>query len=329
VRLVFVLLRQSERNMRGFKLIFILCFTGCLSLFGCKKVPKAKFEFTKQRAGLVSFNNISIGVVDKYVWLFGDGETSEEVSPTHRYTAPGSYTVTLTAINENGEDQTQDIVVIEAGEKEDLSGHPIFVDADAYLIATNIFSFSVDSPLSYNDVRGEALGAFYDTTNFFIPVGVVSANGTRLEPKDNNTYSFKSVDSSFYFKSNTNWRADGNELFPLILETNSNPHPSLSAIQENPEIDRTIPYVLSLTSPASNADSVLWQILDREYNLLLQRSTEAILGAYQFSSETLDTLTPGPAIVRVIGYNFDTKIIDEKKVYFVNEASVEAQVSIK
>jgi PKD repeat protein len=295
----------------------------------CKKPPKAKFVFNKQKAGLVSFKNISVGVVDDYIWLFGDGESSTEVSPTHRYLAPGTYTVTLRAINKQGEGSFQDQVTIDAGEKEDLSGHPIFSDADGYMIATNVFSFSLDSPLSYNNVRGEALAAFYDTTNFFIPVGVVSANGQRLESKDNNTYFYSSPDSGYYFKERVNWRADGNAQFPLVIETYNSAFPAMSAIQENPEIDRTASYVLSLSSPASNADSVLWQILDRDDNLLLERSTEALLGSFQFSSESLDTLTAGPAKVRVLGYNFESRIIDEKKIYFINESSVEAEVLIK
>jgi len=315
--------------MKALNSLLLLGLLSMLVFSSCKKPPKSKFVFSKQKAGLVSFKNISVGVVDDYIWLFGDGDSSDLVSPTHRYNAPGSYTVTLIAINNQGEDQYQDVVVIEAGEKEDLSGHPLFADADAYLIASNLYTFSPDSPLSYNNVRGEALAAFYDTTNFFIPVGVVSANGQRLESKDNNTYFFSSPDSSYYFKERVNWRADGNEQFPLVIETYNSPSPSLSAIQENPEIDRTASYVLSLSSPASNADSVLWQILDREDNLLLQKSTEAILGSYQFSSASLDTLTAGPAKVRVLGYNFESRIIDEKKVYFINESSVEAEVLIK
>ncbi len=307
----------------------ILISVSLFFLGACKKAPKSKFELTKKKAGLVDFNNISVGVVDEYIWLFGDGDSSQLVSPSHRYNAPGTYTVTLIAINDAGEGQSSQSVTIDAGEKEDLSGHPTFVDADAYLIARNVYSFSLDSPLVYFDVRGEALGAFYDTTNFFIPVGVVSSNGQRLNSLDNNTYRFISPDSSFYFGQLTNWRADGNEQFPLIIEAYNSPFPSLSAIQENPTIDRTQDYILSLSSPVSNADSVLWQILDRDDNLLIESSTEPILGSFQFSSASLDTLTAGPAKVRVLGYNFESRIIDEKKIYFINESTVEAEVTIE
>jgi PKD repeat protein len=313
------------------KLLFLLSIAllPAFILSSCKKLPKSKFQYSKQKAGLVEFKNLSVGVVDDYIWLFGDGDSSSAVSPTHRYLSTGSFTVTLIAINENGEDRSEQIVEIEAGEKEDLTGHPTFVDADAYFIAKNVYSFSVDSPLNYNNVRGEAFAAFYDTTNFFIPVGVVAANGRRLESKDNNTYSYKSPDSSYYFRLNTNWRADGNANFPLIIETYSSPFPSMSAIQENAVMDRDFDFILSLSSPVSNADSVLWQILDTEDNLLLESRTEANLGSSQFTSASLKELTPGNAKVRVVGYNFEAKLIDNKKIYFINESSVEAAVSIQ
>ena len=45
------------------------------------------------------FSDTSQGSSPKLVWNFGDGTTSTEQNPTHRYTSPGTYTVTLTATN--------------------------------------------------------------------------------------------------------------------------------------------------------------------------------------------------------------------------------------
>lgn len=50
----------------------------------------------------VSFTNNSAGATT-YSWNFGDGSPLETVSsPSHTYTAPGTYTVTLTARNAAG-----------------------------------------------------------------------------------------------------------------------------------------------------------------------------------------------------------------------------------
>ena len=48
----------------------------------------------------VTFINLSQDA-DTYLWLFGDGGTSDEVNPVHVYTEPGTYEVTLVAYDIN------------------------------------------------------------------------------------------------------------------------------------------------------------------------------------------------------------------------------------
>ena len=68
----------------------------------------ADFDFTPAANSCnapleIIFNNKSVesGTVS-YVWDFGDGQTSTERDPHHNYTANGSYTVTLSAVNTSG-----------------------------------------------------------------------------------------------------------------------------------------------------------------------------------------------------------------------------------
>ncbi|MBL0341055.1 MAG: PKD domain-containing protein [Bacteroidetes bacterium] len=49
----------------------------------------------------ITFNNTSANATS-YIWNFGDGTTSTQVSPSHNYTTAGSYMVTLIASNANG-----------------------------------------------------------------------------------------------------------------------------------------------------------------------------------------------------------------------------------
>jgi len=59
----------------------------------------------------VSFTNNSAGATT-YSWNFGDGSPLETVSsPSHTYTAPGTYTVTLTARNAAGCSETTNVVI--------------------------------------------------------------------------------------------------------------------------------------------------------------------------------------------------------------------------
>ena len=52
----------------------------------------------------VQFTDLSTGVVDSWLWDFGDGTTSTLQHPSHTYTMPGDYNVTLTVTNAGGSD---------------------------------------------------------------------------------------------------------------------------------------------------------------------------------------------------------------------------------
>ncbi len=58
------------------------------------------------------FTNTSTGDNLTFLWEFGDGQTSDEMSPTHLYTATGSYTVTLTVQNDVSSDVATAVVIV-------------------------------------------------------------------------------------------------------------------------------------------------------------------------------------------------------------------------
>jgi PKD repeat protein len=65
---------------------------------------------------VVDFTDLSTGVVDSWLWDFGDGTTSTEPSPSHEYTEPGDYTVSLTVTNAFGSDsETKSAYIQTAG----------------------------------------------------------------------------------------------------------------------------------------------------------------------------------------------------------------------
>jgi PKD repeat protein/subtilisin family serine protease len=77
---------------------------------GCstnEPAPVASFE-ANPRSGpaplTVVFTDTSTGTITAWEWAFGDGVTSTLHNPTHTYTTPGAYTVTLTVTGPGGSD---------------------------------------------------------------------------------------------------------------------------------------------------------------------------------------------------------------------------------
>jgi PKD repeat protein len=67
--------------------------------------PVAMFEATPLSGSApltVQFTDLSIGPPTTYYWDFGDATISDQANPSHTYSGPGSYTVTLTVSNSGG-----------------------------------------------------------------------------------------------------------------------------------------------------------------------------------------------------------------------------------
>jgi gliding motility-associated-like protein len=70
--------------------------------------PDAKFVANRTTGCIpapISFTDISVpgdAALTSWIWDFGDGSTSTQQNPTHTYTTPGTYTVTLLARDANG-----------------------------------------------------------------------------------------------------------------------------------------------------------------------------------------------------------------------------------
>lgn len=78
----------------------ILLFTTTLFLVSCAVKPVATFTVPTEKhvaPATVAFANTSIKEGTSYHWDFGDGASSTDASPRHRYTQSGNYTVVLKA----------------------------------------------------------------------------------------------------------------------------------------------------------------------------------------------------------------------------------------
>jgi len=102
-------------NIRTTQLLLAGSFL--LLAMGCS-APKAIFTYRgEERApATVQFENVS-EKAESFVWAFGDGDTSSQVSPRHRYMESGEYSVKLTAIRGKKRRTTEKAIKIEPPKK--------------------------------------------------------------------------------------------------------------------------------------------------------------------------------------------------------------------
>ncbi len=89
-----------------------------------EKQPVASFSYKTEHPLKVVLTNNSSNATS-YLWNFGDGTTSTEKSPTHRYNGKGVYKITLTAKNNSKSNTYSTNVTIEEPTKCYLSGYVI------------------------------------------------------------------------------------------------------------------------------------------------------------------------------------------------------------
>ncbi len=95
----------------------VFCVIALLAI-SCSR-PVAKFTMTENVKALeaVSFTHETLEG-ETYLWDFGDGNTSTEASPSHKFYMPGIYDVRLTVTNANGKQSSREqTVVISAPER--------------------------------------------------------------------------------------------------------------------------------------------------------------------------------------------------------------------
>jgi peptidyl-prolyl cis-trans isomerase B (cyclophilin B) len=100
--------------------VHVLTFAAlALLMSSCAVKPKATFTMPAGKwvaPAEISFANNTVNA-ESYLWDFGDGATSTDVNPKHRYTHSGNYTVTLTATKGKKSTTTKQMIQVTAPER--------------------------------------------------------------------------------------------------------------------------------------------------------------------------------------------------------------------
>lgn len=327
------------------KLIVLLFFALPFLFLGCKnnKGVDVKFSYEIENGGNVYFKNNTSGLVSGYLWAFGDGNTSTEASPTHRYLKSGDYNVTLSVSGESGAGEKSELLSIIFDDFNPLEGHVSFEDADAIGYAINQYSYEKDDLGNTIESKfGQGVATFFDADNLLVSAGIVALNGIDLELGSNNAYSFSANDSDrftadtlYYFTGDVNWSIYGGGGFPTVLQTTKQDFPAVSEIiKNNPatdpeEVATTVDYFVTTVNPIIGADSLIYQILDPTGEVLLQAILDDSQTSHTFVTSDLANLPKGELKLVVTAFNYEDYIFKGKKFYFVNESVVSRPIVIK
>lgn len=195
-----------------------------------------------------------------------------------------------------------------------------FGDADGTLIAvksksnTGIITIQI----------GTAVASFFNGGNL-TDVGTISVEGTEMTKNSNNSYTATASASSptgISYSLPIEWAVSGANGFSAFTENISRDFPQLSDVNSGGTVDKSDGYTLS-TASVSNSDSVLFSI--GNVHKILAGNTNSCT----FSSADLASLGNGTNVASIAPYNFSSKAIGGKKIYFVNESVVQKNVSIQ
>lgn len=142
--------KNQIQNIYGFLAIFVLLFVSSCKPDPVKPSPVAEFSYSgnTQAPATIIFTNSSTNA-STYEWNFGDGGSSTEKNPSHIYTSGGSFTVSLKAKGEGGENSITKTIVI-SSVATPVANFTILIGNNEYAPSTVYFLNTSNNASSYD-----------------------------------------------------------------------------------------------------------------------------------------------------------------------------------
>ncbi len=131
----------------------------------------------------VTFTNNSLNDPTSYSWEFGDGNSSTQESPVHTFAGEGTYSVTLTATNQYGDDEsTQEIELMILGAPDAEGGEACINESVSLSASGSNDLIWYDAPTNGNEVgTGGVFNTppLSETTTYYVANGGECSTGER------------------------------------------------------------------------------------------------------------------------------------------------------
>jgi PKD repeat protein len=139
-------------------------------------VPAVSFTVAGIANGQVTFSNGSTNAAS-YLWNFGDGIISTEENPVHTYAVSGTYTVTLTALNDCGVavfSNEVSVMVVGVEEADWVEQYRLYPNPNSGVFTLELTGSRRDQ-LIRNDILTLTTGSVVQTFDFgTLPAGLYS-----------------------------------------------------------------------------------------------------------------------------------------------------------
>ena len=146
--------------------------------------PTASFDTNETEGSApltIQFNDTSSDA-DSWSWDFGDGETSTDQNPVHTYDSAGTYNVTLTATNTDGDDTANTTITV----------HP-----ENYYSGDRIWDENAGQSTTYTWDAKSFSGFFYDLDSGISSESMTITNITRSIDEEDIVYETRPVETEF------------------------------------------------------------------------------------------------------------------------------------
>lgn len=208
---------------------------------------------------------------------------------------------------------------------------PVYPNTDAVMVSIKNITYEENAGQLFEKSAGSARAIFPSAKGALVNAGDVTCQQVPLNFESGNLYGYQPstlAPEGIAFPDNKlRWSVSGNSNIPNMNFMNIDGFPTISPILDNPEtIDRSQEFTLGLTDHIQNADSVRFTITASNGQLFAE--DWAVINSVTFSSNKLQALAPGEAVIKITAFRTVTMQVNEKIIQAINQSVISKKVTI-